>query len=313
MPRNNPERLSSAEQAIEQETLRIIRDHLPTVYSISLKRKPELCCLDDEKEVDQHIRYFFSCADQVIGRVGQELELPKSVINEFKLDFRKLYTVASIESHLKAIELGRAKALRMAGGDENGILAMSTPSNSGRLMKDSAKLAFTTNPYERFGRKIKVILLTDDASHSGAHLVNKLWNIRDDWPYTPIVVAVGTITKRALERFSDSPETNWGSGSLRPIDALVYSELRLSLRDMFEQIPSLSKRQQMYSLAEKFFASQNQLLRRGLKATHLITPFKLPDFVSNGELAQILLNGEKVCFTMRAVETLPDSLYPRVL
>ena len=85
--------------AIENETRRIIKDHLPTILSTIIRREPaDLEAISQEK-IEKQIRTFFSSLDSIVDDIAKELTLKTTTTILFKVMLRKLYQVVSIERH----------------------------------------------------------------------------------------------------------------------------------------------------------------------------------------------------------------------
>ncbi len=100
-------------------------------------------------------------------------------------------------------------------------------------------------------------------------------------------------------------------------DILLYQEKKLCLEEMIARFPDYNGRQKLLALAKRFFHSQGLDAEGeengGLRATHIITPFKLPDRCSNGTLRGVRYQDEYVLFTLFDVDVSLDSFYPKVI
>ncbi len=296
------------ELAIEQETQRVIADHLPTIFSV---RNRETGKLYQPQDVEKHIRYFFSQVDmsieQAAGRLSNSSLIPETVVRQLQLFFRQLYTVASIESHYRAIEAGRDAALKMVEGEESRIACYSASTMSGRLFYESARLLYAWDPYEvpkeRPSRDVGVMLITDDVAHSGKQLRSLASNVRH-YHDVPLIISVGVVTTRGREKINEV---------LGRKDLLIAQEGRPCLKELISQDPSTRRREQLTQLAEQFFRFQLEDPEVCLRATHIITPFKQPDACSNGKLAGVVEDGGYTYFAMRPVDSYQDRLYPKAL
>ncbi len=315
--------LEKASRKVQQETQRVITDHLPTIFATAFFQSPEVDLNSKQEiaislgkqylpvrrpippeEVANHIKVFFAKADEVIEQIGRGQKLRPSSVDKFKLLFRKLYTVASIESHVAAIESGRAVAINLAGGDEAAVLCPHRDRRSAELFERSARLAFTEDPYESKQKpQHRVVLLIDDVAHSGDQITAHLHGAHLNHPGLPVVISLGTVTDRAMARLREEMESH---------DVLIFQEKKLSLAEMIDQIKSPSVRKELRMLAEDFF-DRHTLMLDGINATHIITSFKLPDGVSNGCLGTLSIQGICHHFSVKPVEPSRDRLYPEVI
>ncbi len=286
---------------IDWETQRVINDHLPTIFAVN-SRESDGRTLYPPEAVAAHIRSFFALADASIDEAGRDLSSPPLVVKTFKIMFRQLFTVATIESHLKAIQVGRKTALTLASGDAKKVLIYPICGGSGTMFVASAELVKhrkvavdEDNP--------KVILLLDDVAHSGKQMreeVEDVIKLHD----VPIVVSVGVATNRALQQLSEV---------LTLRDKIIFQKKALDLTAMIARERIESRRRGLNALAEAFFYSQSRKIERAMQATHIITPFKLPDIVSNGELCIILHHGRSLSFAMKYDDPDYNGLYPAAL
>ncbi len=161
------------QKEIERETRRIIDEHLPTVYSLrgvpGTNRAPY-----SPKTVERHLFHFFAIADKIIESSASELRLDPMYITIFKLMYRQLFSVAAVETQIKAIEQGKAVALKLAGQDSAIGFPIPT-SESARLFIESSKLIFL-NSQKR--KKPRVSLLVDDVAHSGSQMAVKIYRAK---------------------------------------------------------------------------------------------------------------------------------------
>ncbi len=286
---------------LEKETERVIAEHYPTIYSLRGMSERDY---QTPETVAGHIRYFFSQVDEGIDQVGKFINSPAPVREQLKLMFRRLYHVASIKSQVKAMKAGHAEALGRTGGQEDKILIDRVDSQSGRLFKSCQRLAFgPSSPV--FGLHInpKVVLICDDVAHSGQQMCGTVRRVHRSYPNAELVISLGTITSRAEEKIE---------GNLLARDALIYQQKVSDLSEMISQVRSANAREQLRSLAEKFFQVFGKAPCRPMRATHIITPFKLPDGVSNGSLTSFFINGRDVNFLM-SDSVSEDYLYPEAL
>ncbi len=300
---------NSVNLLIEQETQRVIADHLPTIYSVkqTLSKDIKTYKFYSPEEVETHIREFFAAIDEAIETCGRQRRAKKKTVQTLQLFLRRLYTVASIESHIRAAEQGLKAALAIAGGREELILQRHGEGQSGRLFIRTLHLLTTgdlsANSFPR------VILFVDDVAHSGYQMWTNVHLIRDAYPTLPVVVSVGTITDRAL--------TNIRLG-LSGNDQLLFQEKKPCIETMVSEIQSPALRQELTALAAEFFTqrmSNSDFDTTGRLSTHITTPFKLPDETSNGRLASIFSDrlNKRVYFNLRPVDSQRDRYYPNVL
>ncbi len=316
---------ASLAQQIAAETQRVIDDHVGTIYALqpwaSGSRQYPFTGLTPEKlaeklaagpqEVAAQITKFFAKADSLVEKVARGLVLSPGVTDHFKLMLRRLYTVASIESQIAAIETGRAAALQITKGRESGIGYFPVESKSGELFKRNVQLIFTEKmavfDYDNCHAlpRIKTILVIDDVAHSGKQMFEHLNYLHHQFPNVPVVLSLAVITNRAEKEIVTQ---------LRPVDKFIFQEKRPDLRAMINEIGSEKIRWELTRLAEKFFIAQGHHSASGLRATHITTPFKLPDIVSNNILDQVGACGEvTVPFTFREVVGRRDRLYPTAI
>ncbi len=315
---------------IEAETHRVVADHQPTIYAlqgwasaqndfpytkygVGLKNMCDQIAASPD-QVDQHIRSFFSRVDTTIDDAGKKINSPNEIIATLKLFLRQLYTVASIESHVKAVEAGAVAARKRAGGKSEKVLLYEAKGLSGGVFqKDLALIPAGRRPEVPLGEipdwergQYKVILVVDDVAHSGENMSLNLLRVRNVFPKTPVIISVGVVTTRALECIhTDNRFDKTG-------DQIIWQEKRLSLGEMIAKVEPEPKRQALLDLAYEYFGRQSHGTEFALKATHIITPFKLPDRTSNGPLSRVCahLNDDGVTFAMHEVQSKKNSLYP---
>ncbi len=293
----------SLAERIEQETRRIINEHLPTVYSIKPNVDPTKRLLYSSQEVECHIRFFFDQVDKVIEQAGLELLSPKSVMGEFKLMVRRLYTVVGVECQTRAIEAGMAAALKIAKHPEK-IWTVVPSSQSGCLFSRSAPLASVLPQEIEPSFEIRVILILDDVTHSGSQLAGLIGTYKAANSTWPIVVSVGAVTERARRRLGSI---------LGPADQLLAQEHPLSLAEMIDQVSFIQRRNRLRQLAVRYFELQECSPIGAMEATHIITPFKLPDYLSNGELGGVVCDKVETNFTLLPAYVGDLKLYPSIL
>ncbi len=288
--------------AIQRETKRVIDDHLPTIYSVDIAEENELY---SQEEVARHIQEYFSVADTAIQAAGNDLQIHIHSIELFKLLFRKLHTVVSIESHLAAISQGWAVATQLAGGHaEDVLLCSKSIRKSAQLFQNSAKLGMGRESLYPSHNHYQVLLMIDDVSHSGEQMSDALYGAKIAYPKLKIVISLGAVTRRALSQIQNNQESG---------DKVIYQEKKLALDEMIAQIKSASTRNELERLAEVFLLRHTYAVAAAMTATHIITPFKMPDGVSNGLLSGLKINGIFHSFAMKEVYALRDRLYPEVL
>ncbi len=301
MPRAQ-ERLSAelfTVREIEIETKRVIADHLPTIYATRSRTGDRFLDPIPPNQIESHIRHFFSEADEAILAAGKLSRSPSEIVHQFQLFFRQLYTVAQIETQLGAIENGRTEALKLTSGCEEQIEYLFVHSASGNLFSRCAAI--------NSGHKgsIGVVVVIDDVAHSGSQMGYAFDRAKRTYPGRPVVVSVGVITERAKEYIQRSMD--------RDFDKLLYVENRFSLKEMIEAVPGRKRRNELTKLAETFFTEQRNFdFTISVRATHIITPFKLPDTTSNGPLA-LILNNDRVTTFIPSRALTPNRLYPTVL
>ncbi len=294
------------EGQIETQTQRVISDHLPTIYAVEKESGSSLGEPYESEKVAKHIRSFFYQVDLVIDQAGKILQSPPEVQNEFRLMFRRLYTVTNIQAHIMAVEEGQKTALKITGGKPEKIYATTPLSHSGHLFLRNMKLGFANSPCVNLctnNQGIEAILITDDVSHSGSQIAQLVLSLKAAHPM-PIVISLGAITTRAQDFIRQY---------LNPSqDLLIAQELKLSLEDMIGKIKPEKKHEQLLRLAQAYFQRQGVDVAKGMQATHVITPFKLPDDFSNGELSVVKSKSGEITFALRRVNTYRDRYYPEV-
>ncbi len=330
---NHAERLESPEvgwsAAIEAETKRIIREHLPTIYATEYYDGDQVDTTSNlhicygkrylpkrrsvpEKKVEQHLRDFFSLADCSIELVAISLGLSQEVASKFKVLFRKLYTVVSVELHIRTVEVGLAAAVELAGGKIDQVGLLSVSSYSGELFERSLFSLKPLDPAQASmsNLPLKAILIADDAAHSGLQMAGRVRTAKKLYPKIPVVVSVGAMTARAKKTIS---------AEMGKKDKLLFQDERLSMSELIGQVSSAEKRQQINQLARGYFASQSIItspeirdffIDECLRATHIVTPFKLPDSTSNGYLNSILIDGVSNYFSLSVQPSFLNMLYP---
>ncbi len=313
----------SAEKSIDcriaAETERVVRDHVSTIFAVQgiisddqpfpytkLKAYQIVDAVTTAPErAEKHIREFFAKADLMIDQEAAALSLDPAVAGELKLMFRRLYTVVDIELQIKAMMKGRSLALKMVGGKEKNLLCFAISSRSGNLFRRSQQLLFRSDPFANAEADIKALLVTDDVSHSGDQMEGVIGVLKAAYPTIPIVVSLSAITTRAKTRLADRL-----SGGQ---DRLLFQAHRLCLSEMIKQVKSEAKRDKLTNLARAFINRQGKVFDEVMEATHIITPFKLPDELSNGELATIDEGGYPIYFTFCCVGYPNDRLYPKAI
>ncbi len=306
--------------AIEEETQRVIADHLPTIYAaiyyngrvvapgtnleidkINRKFIPKYLPVNAE-QVESHIRDFFAKADSMVDLYGAQLKISQAAVDRFKVLFRQLYTVVPTDLHIAAVEDGYAAAMKIAGSDEQ-IGYFTGYHRSGRLLTLGANPS--AEDESKFDlAKVKAVLLIDDVAHSGWQMAGMIARAEKKYPGTPIIVSLAAVTSRAELCLGHE----CGSQTYR----LMYQRRVLSLSELIDQIKSYKLQQELLTLAREFFAQQGILHQEGLSATHIITAYKMPDGTSNGTLGKLEFPGLSARFAMDTLDE-RDSLYPSSL
>ena len=308
---------------VEEETRRVVRDHLNTVYSVVVKRRHQDSYVLAPEKVETRIRTFFAAVDaQIDYLVQQEKMLEPSadffkVGQEFKVMFRRLYQVVTTEDFITAIELGVKEALTLADNDKDAIFIFGADIRGGSrklFFKEIYRSLHGIMPPEGAmstlsaapppAKSPKVILIIDDAAHSGGQLAGAMRDMHYRLPDVPIVASVGMMTDRAL-------------AELAPVitkeDHILYTQKAECLQSMIDAEPDPQKREMLLHLADRYFSLQMGYHLGYLKATHIVTPSKIPDGLSNGTLSSTTcLDGTTVFFTKHSATT-PSSLYPHSL
>ncbi len=316
------------DRQIERETQRVIADHVPTIYAVqgwasseygypfSIATVDSVCeqAAAAPQKVEQQIRNFFAAADELIVESGARRQISPDSVERFKIFFRRLYTVATPELLIGAIESGQTTARKLVGGEENRVLYWQSAGKSGELFRHNLDSRFynpsgvlTQPDYSLIDKRYpKVALIVDDVIHSG----DQIWrSIRDARDYLPrsvsIVVSVGATTTRGLESVRKV---------LRSKDILIFQEKRLGLGELIATAQvSKKQKKELLKLAADFFSTQGYEVKVGLSATHIITTFKLPDRLSNGCLRSLTVQGQRVEFTPKPVSPKIHRLYPQAL
>ncbi len=292
---------------IESETKRVIVDHLPTVFaakgwvSVDNIDPHELAERLDQlpKKISEQINKYFALADSLIEQAGKTVGAQKNNIETFKLFFRQLYTVASIESHIAAIESGRNAALKITGSQEEAIIVWSVTSRSGGVFFRNFQRLSGEVQSEGVQVKPRVILILDDVAHSGDQMRLTIHDAKQAYASLPVVVSLGVTTTRALEAMSPA---------LGPSDQIIYHSKRPCLKELIADVPSPVARMELIDLARNFFTLQGyKSIENAMMATHIITPFKLPDSTSNGVLGQLYFDQDYLSFTGVGSK---DRIYP---
>jgi len=307
-------RSSSKEKApvdpVEAETLRVIKEHLGTVYSIISAHDPEEDKILPPEKVEKHIRDFFALIDERIDWIaetdidqGKQTFMEKD-IQDFKVMMRKVYQVATTNDCISAIETGTQAALELADNDPNAIIVCGDNRKGSReLFYNDARMILSKGARRSSQDKTppKAILILDDVSHSGSQLKTAIQEMSVSFPQASIVVSVGMITTRAQEKIQ--PELNENC-------VVFFTKKAECLRDLVEAIKSSDRRKRISQLIEAYASSINYDLDEFLLATHIITPSKLPDSVSNGQLGYTKnLYGRMSSFTLKE-PYLSSAMYP---
>ncbi len=302
--RNHERQLIGAQ--IEAETQRIIDTHWPTIYSLQGTEIANRRQFTPE-EMAEHVRHFFSQVDQVIRQQAKTHHISCPIADELSLAMRQLYTVASIDSQINAVQQGKEMALSLAGGNNEAVYYDRLLTESGRLFSRTQHGVLGNDifqhPIDRRGKN--VVLVTDDVAHSGSQMAIHIDALQSIFPTTPVVASVGVITNRGRKVIEQV---------LRGRDQLIFQEKRPDLVELISQSQHDHRRAELLKLAWHFFRSQGQNPDDGFKATHIITPFKLPDGASNGILAKIFFSEKITHFTMFSrVRANRDFIYPGAL
>ncbi len=293
---------------IERETQRVVDEHLPTVFATQKFFSETLGQPYPPEKVIVHIRKYFSLVDRCIDEAAEPLNSPPEIKNDFKLLFRQLYTVASIESHLAAIERGREEVLKITKGKPENIRFRPFDSQSGKLFRTSVGLLsqpIRVDSWESYHPDVEAVLIADDVTHSGVQLWSTIMVARAQFPQAKIVASVGVATSRALDYLQEFLNPKVGA-------RVIYQRKALCLSELIKQCP-LEKREPLRKLARNYFRLQLEDVAGCLRATHIITPFKMPDSVSNGPLSSVVYQGKRLPFAMEYIDSQRDRQYPAAL
>ncbi len=318
--------------ALELETRRIIADHLPTIYASEyyvgaavdprsdqqIPNFGEVAYLPERRDfppvmVEAYLRFFFSQVNRAVEYSGQRINISSEARDHFKLLLRKLYTVVSTEQQIKAVEAGTQAALKVAGNNPRRVVFWRVDSDSGKLFERSTGLALFFASAQETRPCPKALLIIDDVSHSGSQLVSTIHSAQIKFPKVPLVISLGAITARAEILVN---------AVLRKQDKLIFQEKKLNTEELIESVKSAPMRKQLTQLAGAYFRDQCSLrdpaafvnyLPGYFQATHIVTPFKLPDLVSNGFLSKVLFNGTTTYFDLTSEPARRNKLYPTVL
>ncbi len=295
------ERIANFE--LELETRRVIADHLPTLYAVFGKHPAKNGEPINPEIAEMWLRSFFQLVDETIERAGKKVDSNRPTINQFKIFYRRLYTVAPIKAQIAALEDGKTAAIKMAGSEDRVRFYM-VDSSSGRFFAKNAALimsdpaVFTYGPVKETG----ALLIVDDAAHSGIQLACVISDALQKYPGVPVVASVGVITRRAESALHNR----------YPSQAkIIYQQRALDLSEMIGQVKSLVRQADLRILAEEFFRSQGCSVVVGMRLTHIITPFKMPDGISNGGLNIIRHHNKTLRFDLENYDLNDrDGCYP---
>jgi len=296
--------------AIENETRRIIKDHLPTILSTIIRREPaDLEAISQEK-IEKQIRTFFSSLDSIVDDIAKELTLKTTTTILFKVMLRKLYQVVSIERHIAALKAAECEVQRLINAGYE-VVVLASDSQSTELFERSFSLTKvgkmikikSLNDLQQNKSNKQAILILDDVAHSGAQLAGKIQSIKNASSDIRIVVSLAAITERALQRLK----------KIVNMKHLMYQQKIVDLESLIETTRNKKIKEELYKLAETFFKRQRESLRSGLEATHIITPFKLPDSLSNSMLGIIAMKNAPTLTFLTKSNWAGSALYPTSL